>query len=455
MEAFFNPRSVAVIGASNSAFNLGASICHIAKYLKFDGAVYAVNRKGEEVMGCPGYASVLDIPGPVDLAVLITSAAAVPALADECGRKGVKGLVIESSGFSEEGGDGLRLQEELDRVARRHGLRYLGPNCLGVFNARNRFCCFYGLVPGMYDDVLTNPGTVSFIIQSGGIGALVIDAFQHDIVSVNKMVSIGNKADLDESDMIECLANDDTEVIALYLENVRDGRKLMEAARRTTKPILVFKVGRTEAGTRAALSHTAGMAGNDVIFDSACRQAGMVRLRSIDELHTLPKMFTAMPLLRGKRIAIITNSGAFGGITSDLAVEQGLEIARLSDATRQKLAATGKLFNTANPVDLGPAMSKKLFTDIFEILLASDEVDGLLPVPNVWQDVIVEAILDLVALCERYQKPAAIYIPNAVDRILAIRSRHRIPVFTSPEEAVRALAVSHAHHEGLSKKVVS
>ncbi len=453
MDKFFNPASVAVIGASNSAFNLGSSICKILTHLKYNGKVYAVNRKGEEVFGCPGFSSVQNIPGDVELAIMMTSAASTPALIRECGLKGIKNLVIESSGFTEEGEAGKKLQDEIDSIAREFGIRFMGPNCLGVFNSHNNFCCFYGIVPGMYDKVFEKKGSISYIIQSGGIGALIIDTFQTDIVNVNKMISIGNKADIDEADLLEYLNNDDsTQVVGMYLESVKDGRKLMDVARKFRKPLLVFKVGRTIEGSRAAMSHTAGMANNDVIFDSACRQSGIIRLKTIDEMHALPKIFTSMPVLKGKRIVVFTNSGAFGGITSDLLVESGFEVVRLSEETQQKIAKTGKIFNVSNPVDLGPALSPDTFRNIFEILLSSDEVDGILAIPNVWQKVVIDTIIELVGLCKKFDKPAAIYIPNAIDRILSIRNEYQIPVFTSAEEAVRALYVSHQQYNFIQKK---
>jgi acetyltransferase len=452
MDSFFNPKSVVVIGASNTFFNLAATICNLLKHNQYDGKIYAVNRKGESVHGCPGYTSVLEIPDSVELAVILLSAKNVPQIIRECGEKGIKSVVIESAGFSEAGPEGERLQSEMESHLRAYGMRILGPNCLGTLNTHNRFCCFYGFVPEKYGDGFVSPGTISYIIQSGGIGVLVLDSFGKDICRVNKMVSIGNKSDIDEADIIEYFDGDNTEVIGMYLENVKNGKKLMETAMRVKKPILAFKVGRTSEGSKAAMSHTAGMANNDVIFESACRQAGIIRLKSISELHSMPKIFTSMPLLKGKRIAVITNSGAFGGIAADLLVENGLEMAELTAETRARLEKTGQLFNASNPVDLGPAMAKQMFLDIFEILLSCDEVDGLLPVPNVWQDVVIEAIIELVQMCRRYDKPAALYIPNAIEKILEIRSKYQIPVFESPEEATRALTVSHQQYEYLLKK---
>ena len=452
MENFFNPRSITIIGASNSFFNLGASICTILQYMHFNGGIYAVNRKGESVNGVPGYTTVLDIPEEVDLAVIIISSKSVPQTVRECGEKGIRHIIIESAGFAEGGVEGKTRQQELDEIARHYGIRYMGPNCLGTLNTHSRFCCFFGIVPGMYDDVFEKPGALSYIIQSGGVGALVIDSLQAEVSRINKVVSIGNKADIDEADLIAYFKDDNTEVIGMFLENVQRGRKLLEIAREVDKPILAYKVGRTGEGARAAMSHTAGMANNDRIFDSMCRQAGIIRLNSVSELYALPKIFTSMPLLRGKRIAVFTNSGAFGGITADFIVGSGLQMAQLSTETQEKLRKTGQLFNASNPIDLGPGLSIQTFIDIFDILLSSDEVDGLLPIPNVWQDVVIDAIVELVKICHTYDKPAAIYIPNAPERIIAIKSERQIPVFLSPEEAVRALEVSYRYHEFALKK---
>ncbi|MRR08448.1 MAG: hypothetical protein EG828_16310, partial [Deltaproteobacteria bacterium] len=258
MDKFFSPKSVAVIGASNSPFNLGSTICRsLNKFSSWDGEVYAVNRKAEEVHGCPGYASVTDIPGEVDLAVIITPASVVPQFVDQCVEKGIKNIVIESSGFSEGGEEGRAMQRRIDETAQRHGVRIMGPNCLGVLNARNKFCCFYGIQEDNFDDFLMEDGTVSFIIQSGGIVVIVLESFSMDVVKANKIVSIGNKSDIDEADMLEYFQKDDsTEVISMYLENVKNGRKLIETARKVKKPILAFKVGRTSEGARAAMSHT-------------------------------------------------------------------------------------------------------------------------------------------------------------------------------------------------------
>jgi len=449
METFFNPASVVVIGASNSPFNLGATICRTIKHFAhFPGPVYAVNRKAETVFDCPGYATVTDIPGPVDLAVIITPAAVVPDFIAQCAAKGIRHVVIESSGFSEGGPKGQTLQHAVDTIARAHGMRILGPNCLGVLNSRNRFCCFYGIFEEDFANFTRKgTGSISYIIQSGGIVVIMLESLYSDVVGANKIVSIGNKCDIDEADMIAYYSQDPTtEVIAMYLENVKDGRKLIDTARGVKKPMLAFKVGRTGEGARAAMSHTAGMAVNDRIFDSACRQAGIIRAQSIAELHSLPKIFITMPPLKGKRIAVFTNSGAFGGITADLLIGAGLSMARLAPETQERLQSSGQIFNAANPIDLGPTISMQTFRDIFEILLTSGDVDGLLAVPSLWHPVMIEVITELVKQCHTHGKPAAIYTPNAVAKTIGYRTNHQVPLFESPEEAVRALQVSHQQY---------
>jgi acyl-CoA synthetase (NDP forming) len=454
MEKFFDPQSVVVIGASNTPFNLGSTICNMLKdYLQYKGTVYAVNSKGETVNGYPGYSSVMDLPETPDLAVIIVAAKNVPSIIKDCAQKGIKRIIIESAGFSEGGEVGKAMQREIDDVATVNGIRIMGPNCLGTLDTRKKFCCFYGINPSLVEmnQVFETPGSISYIIQSGGIAVLVMESLYYDIVGVNKVVSIGNKCDVDEADLIDYFQNDATEVICIYLENLDKGRKLMEAAKKSRKPVLIYKVGRTQEGVMAAMSHTAGMANNDLIFDSACKQAGIIRLQSIDELHSLPKMFIKMPLLKGKRVAMFTNSGAFGSISADLLVEAGLQVVRLTTQTQEKLKKAGQVFNIKNPVDIGPA-PPQTYLDIFEILLSADEVDGLLPLLSVWQPFVIDTLLELLKICKHYDKPAAIYTPNAVSKSIAIRAKHHIPIFESPEQAVRALSVSQIYYESLQKR---
>ena len=241
MEKFFDPKSVVVIGASNTPFNLGSTICNMLKdYLQYNGAVYAVNSKGEDVNGYPGFSSVIDLPETPDLAVIIVAAKNVPNIINDCARKGIKRIIIESAGFSEGGEDGKAMQHEIDDVARINGIRIMGPNCLGTLSTRNKFCCFYGVNPSLVEmkQIFEAPGNISYIIQSGGIVVLVMESLYYDLVGVNKIVSIGNKCDVDEADLIDYFQNDETQVIGIYLENMDKGRKLMDAAKKSRNPDL-------------------------------------------------------------------------------------------------------------------------------------------------------------------------------------------------------------------------
>lgn len=451
MDAFFNPTSIAIIGASNKAFNLGATICEYLTYLNYDAQIYAINLKGENVSGCTGYQSLDEIPHPVDLAIILTPAQSVPEVMKQCGIKGIRSVIIESAGFTEEGEYGKQLQHLINETAQLYNIRFIGPNCLGTLNTHNKFCCFFGARPGEFDGVFEQPGQISYVIQSGGVGVLIMDSLRSDIVNIYKMMSIGNKEDIDEADCIDYFNTDGTKVIGMYLESIKNGKRLLDAANRSSIPILVYKVGRTTEGAKAAMSHTAGMANNDTIFDSACRQAGIIRCKSISELYSMPKMFTEMPLLKGKRIAIFTNSGAFGGISSDLLAEAGFEIPTLSRDLQHSIDQSGKLYNVSNPIDLGPTLSLQTFIDIFRNLLSSDEIDGILAIPNVWQKVVIDGILELMKLCREFDKPAAIYIPNATERIIKVRTAYSIPSFESPEEAVRALQISYAYYRAMKK----
>ena len=451
MDAFFNPKSLVIFGASNKPFNLGASVCRVISFLKFPNPVYVVNSKGEDVAGCQGFSSVSQIEGQIDLAIVLTPAKTVPSIMEQCGQKNILNIIIETAGFSEEGQVGKDLQNEISQVTQKYHLKYMGPNCLGTLSMHHKFTCFFGITPEIYGDIFERPGTISYLIQSGGVGSLIMDSFKSDVVAVNKMVSIGNKENIDEADLIEYFNEDNTEVIGMYLESIKNGRRFFEASKKSEKPILVYKVGRTEAGSKAAMSHTAGMANNDAIFEAACHQAGIIRLKSVSELHSLPKIFTTMPLLKGKKIVVFTNSGAFGGITSDLLIEAGFETPVLSKKIQSEIVGTGKLYNTQNPIDLGPTFSPEIFHNIFEILLSSPEVDGILATPNIWQPIIIESIKDLMNLCQKYQKPAAIYIPAASEIIINIRKKDKIPSFETPEEAVRALATSYSYYCSIKK----
>lgn len=451
MEKFFNPQSVVIIGASNSPSNLGKTICNFLTHIKYKGKIYVVNKNGENVGGCHAYINILDIPGDIELGIIFTPAKVVPLMMKKCGEKGVKNIIIESAGFSEKNAEGQRIQEEIDFISSAYGIRYLGPNCFGVISTHNRFSTFFGIFPGAFDELFDNPGKISYVIQSGAIGTIIMDFLKDDVIKINKIVSIGNKANIDETDVLEYLRDDNTEVIGMYLENIQSGKKFLDVAKSVKKPILVYKVGKTNAGVRAAISHTAGMVNNDLIFDSACRQAGIVRLQYINELYSIPKIFS-MPPLKGTRIAIFTNSGALGGIIADMLIEAGFKVPLFSDGLQKKLKKKIDPPSISNPIDVGPITDFKIFQNIFLDLLSSKEVDCIFAAHNLWQKDVIYSIIDLFSLGIKYQKPVAIYLPISLEKIISIRTEYQIPIFESLQEAVTALSISHQHFIYMSRR---
>jgi acyl-CoA synthetase (NDP forming) len=362
MEKFFNPKSVVLIGASNSPYNLGATIYNALAYLNYPGKIFVVNSKGEPVGKSSGYNSILQIEDEVDLAVIITPSKTVPEIAAECGEKGIRNLIIESSGFAEEGPEGMDLQQQLDQVARKYNIRYMGPNCLGVLNPGSSFCCFFGFTEGNASDIKQAPGKISYIIQSGGVGVLMMDALRSDVDSICKLASVGNSGDIDESDLLQYYDDDkETKVIGLYLENVQRGKKLIQTASRLKKPVLLFKVGKSTEGAAAATSHTAGMLNDDNIFNGMCKQSGIIRLETLNELYSLPKFFTKMPVLKGNNIVAFSNSGGFGCIATDIIKGIGLEFPQLSKSIQRKMKEAGNPINCENPIDIGPTLSKQAY----------------------------------------------------------------------------------------------
>ncbi len=296
LDPIFRPRSVAVVGASNSPDRWGYhTMDSVLNWSQFRGEVYPVNPKDEFVYGLKAYKNVTDVPGPVDLAVIVVNAAQVVEVFRQCAKKGVGGAVIITAGFAEVGPEGAKLQEELAEISRASGIRFVGPNCNGMWTSAARLnLCFWDLV---------KPGPTAFISQSGTMGDYLFEVSQAKGYGFSKIVSSGNQASLDVCDYLEYLADDDdTRTVALYLEGLTDGRRFLEAARKVTarKPLLAYKVGRTEAGARAAATHTASLTGSTQLFDAACRQAGVQVCDHMLEMFDFADALAHQPLPRGR-----------------------------------------------------------------------------------------------------------------------------------------------------------
>jgi acyl-CoA synthetase (NDP forming) len=349
LDNLFKPRSVALIGASPTIGKWGYNILTLLLGDK-NREIYAVNKHEAEVLGLKAYPSILDVPAPVDLAIITVPFQDVPTTMEECIRKGVKSAVVISGGLAESGEEGAKVQEQLVEVARRGGIRFVGPNCMGFFDTSVDF-----------NTVIFLPqlrrGPVALISQSGNSGQSIITLGIERGLGFSKYVSSGNEADLHFEDYLEYLAQDDeTKVILGYIEGLREGQRFFELAKEITqkKPIVVVKAGRTQAGAKAARSHTAALAGSDLISDAAFKQAGVIRVDEIGELIDVAQVLLGQPLPRGRRVGVLSIGGGMAVMAADSVIKQGMQLAPLSPAIVEKLnSVLSRRWSHGNPIDMG------------------------------------------------------------------------------------------------------
>jgi len=346
---FFDPRSVAVIGASRDPSKVGGSVLANLRSAGFDGRVLPVNVRAEVVQGLAAFPSLLAVDGPVDLAVITVPAPAVLPALKECVAKGVPAAVVISAGFRENGEEGRKREGELREWLGRQPIRVLGPNCLGWIRPSRRLNVTFA--PGM-----PQAGNIAFVSHSGALAVAILDWAQERRMGFSLFASLGNQADITESDVLGAVARDDeTRVIVGYIEGVAEGRRFFETLREAAalKPVVLLKAGRSAEGARAVSSHTGALAGSDRAFDAAVRQAGAVRAGSVEELFDLARGLASQPLPRGRRLLVVTNGGGLGIVSTDAARESGLEVAPLDDPVRRRLdALLPPTASVVNPVDL-------------------------------------------------------------------------------------------------------
>jgi len=381
LTAVFEPRSVAVVGASATPNKAGFNIVDNLLRLGYEGQIYPVNPKAEEILGLKTYPAVDQIPHQVDAAVIATPARVAVDVMRDCARKGVRAVIIISSGFSEGSEEGRQLEDEVLAIARAAGIRLVGPNTTGIFNGEIHFTSSFAPI-----DKLPS-GNVAFIAQTGLFLGILLDHIlttQH--FGVSKVAGLGNKADVNDADVLEYLAEDaQTEVVAMYIEGLSDGRRFLKVVREIAreKPLVVLKAGITEAGAEAALSHTASLAGRAEVFEAACEQAGLLRVHSFEELLDVVKAFSFLPLPRGNRVAVIHYTGAGCVIAADACQRAGLELAEFSPATLEALREiTPAWHRVRNPIDLWPAIERNWVDTAYgvaiETLLDDEGVDSLI-----------------------------------------------------------------------------
>jgi len=371
LSKFFNPRSVAVIGASDNPSKLGYDV--FKNLREYGGRVYPVNVRREYVQGVKAFKSVLDIPDEVDLAVIVVPREYVAGVMRECGEKGVKAAVIITAGFSEVGEEGARLEREVISIARKYGIRVIGPNCVGIMNTWNNLNATFV--------TKAKRGYVAFVSQSGALGAAIIYKTIKERVGFSKFISVGNMADVDFADLMRYLANDpETKAIALYVEGVKNGRKFLQAAREVSrvKPVIALKGGRSASGSRAVASHTGSLAGNYRVYEAAFRQSGILVAETIDELLSMARAFT-QPLPRGGRVAILTNAGGLGVLLTDEVERRGLRMAKLSEETVGRLREVLlPIASLKNPVDTVAGARGREYRECVKALVKDPNVDILI-----------------------------------------------------------------------------
>ena len=438
LEPFFQPGSVAVVGASKRRGSIGGELFRNILSGDFEGSVYPVNRKADSVAGVHGYGAVGEIAEDVDLAVICVPGEQVLAAAQDALAAGVRALVVISAGFAETGSEGAERQEQLLALVRKHGARLLGPNCLGIASTAVHLNATFA--PRSFP-----AGKVGFSSQSGALGLAMLEAAEATGLGVTSFVSVGNKADVSSNDLLEWWEDDDeTEMVVLYLESFGNPRAFSRIARRLArrKPILALKGGSTRAGSRAAGSHTAALAGSDVAVDALFRQAGVIRARTLDELIDVATLLSAQPVPRGRRVALVTNAGGLGILAADACAAAGLELPQPSEATRTALAevmpAEG---SSANPIDLLGGATAESFAAALPPVLADPAFDAVIAlfVPTVGtdEDDVGAAISRAAATAE--DKPVLCTFVSANGGPPSLRSAATVPAFAYPEAAARAL----------------
>lgn len=444
MREIFYPSSVAVIGVSAKPTNLARNIIANMVEYGFDGIVYAVGLSGGTIETRRIYRSIGDIPDHVDLAVILTPAHTVPAVLDECGQKGIRWAIIETAGFREFTEEGRQLEEDIRRVADTYGIRFVGPNCIGAINMENGFC-----VPFPRLKKFVKSGNVSMITQSGGVGMSALNLMANEGLGLNKFVSVGNMLNIDAEDMLEYLITDEgTGLIFMYLESVGDGRRLMEIARNSSKPILAFKANIGKLSQNIALSHTASLTSDNEVVDAAFQQSGIIRIHDATAFGNNLNILE-LPPMKGSNLAIISRSGGHAVIAADACELSGFELAHFPESFLREIEKHFRAFviRLTNPLDLGDLFDLNLYARIIEQTLQLEDVDGVVflhtslsEAENRTSRDLLERIMELV---KQYDKPVAYYISATSEEVSYLKQHYSFPVFTKVVETIRALEINH------------
>jgi acetyltransferase len=449
---FFNPKGVVIVGASADPAKLGYFVARNMLRSGYPGSIHFLNLKGGELFGRPIYRTAAEVPDPVDLAVLIVPAAATPAALTEVAGRGIRAVIISSGGFREAGPEGAELESECLEIARKHDLRLIGPNCIGLIDLHLPIDTSFVTLPP------PPKGDLALISQSGAVCGLIIDWARDQGFGFSRLLSLGNQADITETDMLPGVVEDkNTRAITFYIESIRDGRRFVDEAAQAVrhKPLVAMKVGKSASGQRAAASHTGALAGAESAYEAAFRRAGVLHAGTIEEMFDWAVALAACPLPGGRRIAILTNAGGPGVIASDALEANGLMLAEFTPETQASLAALlPSAASLHNPVDILGGATSEMFASCLRILLADPGVDGVLviipPPPVDTAEMDAEAMIPLI---QASSKPVVVALMGGgmICKAAELFRQARIPEYRFAERAVSALAALVRRAEFLGK----
>ncbi|MEM5804751.1 MAG: acetate--CoA ligase family protein [Candidatus Aenigmatarchaeota archaeon] len=448
-EQVFSPSSIAVIGASKTPDKIGYFILENLK-MSFKGDLYPINPTIDQILGLKAYPSITDVENPVDMAVIAVRAELVPAVLAECVKKKVKAAVVISAGFAEIGE--REKEEELKRIAKGK-LRFLGPNCLGIYSKELDML----FLPRKR---LKRPpeGPIGVITQSGAVGTVLLDVLSFEGVGVSKFVSYGNAADINETDLLEYFAKElGTRCIALYIEDLKDGRRFLELCQKLTKskPVVALKGGKTKPGLAAVSTHIGAIAGQPEVYSAVFKQAGIIEAQTIHELFDYSKALADQPSLKDRRIAVVTNGGGFGIIAADALAKEGLEVPELSKETAKALKAVVPAYSNArNPVDLIGDSNSERYEQALQMVFKDPAISGVLCCMLFQSPTLDDNIVDVLKNAKIYGKPVVVCAVGgeySIDKMRKLEA-YGIPVYPSPERAAKAMKALHAYSEITRKK---
>jgi acetyltransferase len=454
LSAFFSPKGIALIGATNDPVKLGYGLARNLVQSNYQGVVHFVNPKGGSLLGRPIYTSIMDVPDPLDLAILLIPALAVPGTLEACGIRGVRGAIVVSGGFRETGAEGAALEAKCLQIARDHGMRLLGPNCIGLLDTHLPLDATFLPPPGPL------PGDVAFISHSGAICAAVIDWARGQGFGLSRLISLGNQADVNETDVLTSTAADPyTRVLTFYLEGVSDGRRFVQEAGQAArqKPIIALKVGRYASGQKAVMSHTGALAGRESAFNAAFRRAGVIRADTSEEMFDWARALAWCPPPEGRQVAVLTNAGGPGVTAADALEANGMQLSALSESTHMSLAGILPVAASLhNPVDMLASATPEQYSECLRILVSDPGVHSVLvilpPPPMHTAGAVAKALIPVIYSAN---KPVVIalmgekLVQEAVEHFRAAR----VPEYRFPERAASALAVLAQRAEFLKRPI--